>query len=281
LEEISISELKENQGLLNEPPKSTFKKIIFISGIILVFITGFLIGALYFFKPEILVKYIISKQNLPFEIDKLDIGFSGSFELERLRYDIEISRGEKERLQVEYGKGDVSVLGFLFSNTFDFESSLTGVKIPMKAGNLSGGNWILKIKIGKITKNAQQWDGSVELNLQNVNLQYKVMETSYAALIRDAQIKGRLMNGLLTLDKTQINADIARITISGNCGINNPYNMNIQLGILPTEQFEKKYPGEYSMLKSVMQNQTEIVVNLTGPVAMMKPRVSNLNLPGF
>ena len=244
---------------------------------VLVLLTGFSIGSIYFFNLEILVRYLIASEGYPLEIDKMDIQLSGDFSLERLKYLMSGEKGIEKQIKVEYTSGSFSPLSLIFSDKLNLDMSLRGCKIPFKDGIISGGTWKLNVLINNLAKNAQQWEGPSILSIENAMLEYTVMNTSYTALIKSGKLTGWIKNGVFQLDESEILTDIAKITIKGNSTIVNPYNVNMEIHILPLDEFGKKYPNEKSMLSALLTKDPFIIVTLNGPVDRLNPQVKNLS----
>ncbi|MDH4199200.1 MAG: hypothetical protein OEV66_02375 [Spirochaetia bacterium] len=277
------SELNFNEEPVTEPASlnSGMKKWIKRAGPILILLASFILGFIYFFNFDIVARYFFLKEGYAIDVDKMDIHLSGNFELQRVKYVLQTAKGLENQIKVEYVSGNLSILKILLSNTFALESDFKGVKIPFSSGFVSGGSWKLNSMIQNISKNVQQWSGNVSVSTESAMLQYAVLNSNYVAEIKSGKIRGTVKNGLLQLDTSEVNTDIARIIITGSTTINQPYNVNIQMTITPLEEFGKKYPNEKSMLSAVMQKETSIIVNLSGNLDNLRPQIKNFNLPGM
>ncbi|MDH4261613.1 MAG: hypothetical protein OEV78_01060 [Spirochaetia bacterium] len=272
--ENPLSEDQEN--LLINDNKTKFKKITLFIVPTIILIISFTVGFIYFFNFEVIAKYMIQKEGYPVEIDKLEIHLSGNFNMERLRYTFQTRQGISDQIKVEYTGGEVSIFKLLFSKNLESNINIRSVKVPFKDGLLSAGSWNILSNIKNIQKNTQQWDGTVKLTVKDAMIQYKMMNSNYIALIKTGNIKGHIINSIYQLEPSEILTDIAKITLTGNVTIVYPYNINIQLNILPLEEFSNKYPEEKNMLNALMQKNPNIIINLTGTIDNLNPQIQNL-----
>jgi hypothetical protein len=278
--------LETSPDILNEPPdnltntenkKSGFQKVIRITIPTVILIFSFISGFIYFFNFDIIARYMIIKAGYPLDIDKMEIHLSGKFNVERLRYAFLNRLGISDQIKLEFIGGSVSSFKLLTSKKLDMDINIKGVKIPFEGGMISGGSWKIISLINNVQKNAQQWDGDVTLSAEDAMIQYTIMNVNYVALVKSAKIKGQIKNNIFQLATSEILTDIAKITLTGNTTIVFPYNVNIQLKMLPLDEFGIKYPDEKNMLSAFTQKNPEITINLTGTIDKLNPQIQNQN----
>lgn len=259
-----------------EPKKSGFKKSMMYIVPIVILIFSFIVGFIYFFNIEVFAKYLIKKEGFPLDVDKLEIHLSGKFNVERFKYGFLNRQGVTDQIKMEYIGGSVSPLSMFLSKKLVLDVNLKGIKIPFESGLISGGSWKMIALLKNVSKNIQQWEGDVTLTAENAMIQYTIMNVNYVALIQSGKLKGHIKNSILQLETSEILTDIARITVTGNTTINYPYNVNVQLSMLPLDEFGKKYPEIKGMLSAVLQKDPNLVINLTGTLDKLNPQIKNL-----
>lgn len=270
--EIDPSNLPEQSSPI-EPAekKGRFQKL----GPIVVLLVSFIAGFFYFINLDIVVRYLLANQGIPLDVDKMEITLFGHFEMERFRYsNVQILNGEE--IKLEYIKGKVAPFSMLISNNLDVEALVRGVKIPLGSGFISGGSWKIQAVIKNMGKNSQQWSGDFTLSVENAMLKYSVGTSNYVALLKNGRIKGTIKNNMIQLNNSEINADIAKITISGNMSMNTPNNINAQLQVEPLDEFAVKYPNEKRLIDTFLHNEKKITISLNGTLQHLSPQIQNL-----
>jgi len=268
----------ENQPaeVVTAAPEKKYKKVLGFIFPVLILLLSFIAGFIYFFNFDVVVKYLVVKEGIPLEIDKLNLHLSGKFDMERLKYGFRNRQGVTDQVKAEYVGGSVSPFSLLLSKKLVAEMNFKGIKVPFESGMISGGSWKIICLLKNVSKNIQQWEGEVTLMVENAMLQYSVMNVNYTAVIKTGKIKGQIKNSLLQLENSELLTDIARVTIGGNATINYPYNINVQLNLLPTDEFGNKYPDIKGMLSALLQKDPSLEINLTGTIDRLTPQIKNL-----
>jgi len=257
--------------------KTRFHKTIRIIAPLLILLLSFVFGFIYFFNFDVIARYMIMKNGLTVDMDELNLHLSGKFNIERFKYSFQNRQGITQQIKIEYIGGRASSISLLISKKLNLDINMKGLKLPFESGMISGGSWKILTSIQNIPKNVQQWKGEVEISVEDAMFQYSLMNTNYVASIKSGKIKGHIQNSMLQLETSEILTDIAKITVSGNSTINYPYNLNIQLTMLPLDEFGNKYPVEKNMLALLLQKEPSITINLNGTLDNLNPRIKNLN----
>ena len=258
---VSFNEIEEGEAqdiIESEKPRKdpVVRRMLPYVFLFIVFVFGLFI----FFPLNDTVReglLYLQSNGLPLNMKKIDIGYLGGFDIEKVNF---LSANSEIETTASSAEGKLSVLSII-GGDLELKAKLDQVAINHKSyGKVTNGVLLVNADIRSIMKNPASFVGSADIQGKDFIVQAKDIPFvgELRLLIKEIKLNADINKGRAAFSqgKNQIDTDIARIVFTGTAGVlpHGPLALNVR--ILLKQEFKDKKPGIYEML-----NQMKILVS--------------------
>ena len=236
---------------------------------------SFLLGIVYFLPIESLAREalkIINKSGVEIKAGDISLSLAGNIQLKEVEAPIDAKDSQKEKkVKIKDISGDISVLSFLFSDSLQFQTVISGLELAAHPVEIRGGFWEAETNIQDIKKKKDIWKGNLKITGSQVQVYYNeelpIVE-KFATLLDKIILEGNLKDNTFYVTKAVLEGADLKAEITGNIRLMKQPVLNTLLTVTPSDSFYERYKemGLKDMIQSMgfLNPEGKIEIDLTG-----------------